>query len=303
MKTGLLPLLSLVLAMVLWGSSFVAMKYALMQLDAMVVIFSRMFIAALCFAPFIAMFRRLTIGRKEFLIIGLMGFCEPCLYFLFEAAALNRTTASQASVITSLLPPMVAVAAAVFLKERLSCSLIWGFVLAAIGALWLGLAAESSAYAPAPLLGNFLEFLAMISATGYMILVKILSRSLPPFFLTATQAVVGTVFFLPFLFLPGVQLPETFMWQPFAAVLYLGVVVTFGAYFLYNYGISKVDASRAAVSINLIPVFAIFFGYFLLGERLSGWQMLACVLVFSGIFLSQSDMDRNKEKQVTWQST
>jgi drug/metabolite transporter (DMT)-like permease len=42
----------------------------------------------------------------------LLAFFEPCLYFIFEAAALSYTTASQASMITALCPVMVALAAA-----------------------------------------------------------------------------------------------------------------------------------------------------------------------------------------------
>jgi drug/metabolite transporter (DMT)-like permease len=288
---------SLLLAMVLWGSSFVAMKYALMQLDSYVVVFGRMLVASVCFLPLLKTFRRLTIQRKQLSIILAMGFCEPCLYFIFEAAALSRTTASQASIITSLLPPMVALCAAFFFKEKLTRRLLAGFALAAAGAVWLSLAAGSTETAPAPLLGNFLEFLAMVCATGYIILLKYLSRSLPTLFLTATQAFIGTLFFLPFLFLPQVHIPQSPDWSAIGAVFYLGTVVTIGAYGLYNYGVSKVPASQAAAAINLIPAFAIFFGYLLLGERLGIWQVFACLLVFAGVYLSQSGSGKKEGVQ------
>jgi drug/metabolite transporter (DMT)-like permease len=274
-------------AMMLWGSSFVAMKYAFGYFSPMVVIFGRMVVATVCFLPLVPAFSRLPVTGKHILPLAAMGLFEPCLYFLFEAAALQRTTASQASMITTMLPLMVAVASGLFLGERITRRTVAGFLIAAGGAIWLGMAAMADEQAPDPLLGNLLEFLAMMSATGYIILLKSLSRTLPPLFLTAMQAFIGTLFFGPLLLLPQVELPQVFPLPAVLAVLYLGTFVTIGAYGLYNFGISRVRANQAAAYINLIPVMTLVFGFCLLGERLTGWQMLACLVVFAGVFLSQ----------------
>jgi drug/metabolite transporter (DMT)-like permease len=279
--------LALLTAMVLWGSSFVAMKYAFGYFSPMIVIFGRMAVATLCFLPFVPVFRRLPLTRAHILPLAAMGFCEPCLYFLFEAAALQRTTASQASMITTMLPLLVAITSGLFLGERITRKTVAGFVIAAAGALWLSMAGSVSEQSPNPLLGNLFEFLAMISATGYIILMKYLSRTLPVLFLTAMQAFIGTLFFGPLLLLPAVQLPVSMPLPALLSVLYLGTFVTVGAYGLYNFGVSRVPANQAAAFINLIPALTLIFGFVLLGERLSGWQLLACLLVFGGVFLSQ----------------
>ena len=286
-SSRLISTLALLLAMILWGSSFVAMKYAFAWFDPMVVIAGRMLVASLCFFPFIPAFTRLNLTRKHILPIVAMCFCEPCLYFIFEATALTLTSASQAGMITSMLPLLVAVNSSLFLGERISRKTITGFTIAAIGALWLSLAANVTEHAPNPALGNFLEFIAMVCATGYIILMKYLSRSLPVLFLTAMQAFIGALFFVPLLLLPMIELPQTLPLPPVLSVLYLGVFVTIGAYGLYNFGVSRVPASQATAFINLIPAVTLFFGFILLGERLTGWQMLACLLVFSGVFFSQ----------------
>ena len=279
--------LALLAAMVLWGSSFVAMKYAFAYFSPMIVIFGRMAVATLCFLPFAPAFSRLPFTRAHILPLAAMGFCEPCMYFLFEAAALQRTTASQASMITTMLPLLVALTSGLFLGERITRRTIAGFFVAAVGALWLSVAGSASEQAPNPLLGNLFEFLAMVSATGYIILMKQLSRTLPPLFLTAMQAFIGTLFYAPLLLLPAVRFPESMPMPAVLSVLYLGTFVTIGAYGLYNFGVSRVPANQAAAFINLIPALTLIFGFFLLGERLSGWQLLACLLVFGGVFLSQ----------------
>ncbi|MFK5925085.1 MAG: DMT family transporter [Desulfuromusa sp.] len=283
---NLLPAISLIMAMLLWASSFVALKLAFQGYHPMQVIFGRMFIASLCFVVFIPSFRKINWRRQDVKYLLIMGICEPCLYFIFEAKALELTSASQAGMITAMLPLLVAILAWSWLKESISKQTLAGFSLAIIGAGWLSLASETSINAPNPLLGNFFEFMAMVFAAGYTVSLKHLTNNYPPLFLTAFQAFIGSLFFLPFLFLPGVGWTVTWDPTPALAVIYLGTLITFGAYGCYNYGVSRVPASRAAGYVNLIPVFGVILGMIILGDKLNQWQWLACGLVFCGVWLS-----------------
>jgi len=282
----LLPVVSLVMAMLLWASSFVALKLAFRSYHPMQVIFGRMFIASLCFVIFIPSFRRLNWRRRDLKYLLVMAICEPCLYFIFEAKALQLTSAAQAGMITAMLPLLVAILAWGLLKERITRQTLAGFTLAILGACWLSLAGETSAEAPDPLFGNFCEFLAMICAAGYTVSLKHLTENYPPLFLTAFQAFVGSLFFFPFLLLPSVGFPVAWNSQALLAVVYLGTFITFGAYGCYNYSVSRVPASQAAGYINLIPVFSVLLGMLVLGETLNTAQWLACGLVLSGVWLS-----------------
>ncbi len=274
--------------MLLWASSFIAFKIAFTGFDPMVAVLGRMAFAAVAFVLLWSRIPKVRPTRADVGAMAFMSLCEPCLYFIFEAKALQNTTASQAGMITSLLPLLVALAAGVSLKERFTPRVWAGFALAILGAVWLSLAAEAQDNAPHPLLGNFLEFLAMVCATGYTVSCKHLSARHSPLFLTAVQSFAGTLFFLPILFLPDVTLPTSLPLLPTLAVLYLGVVITMGAYGLYNYGISKIPAGQAAAFVNLIPVFSAIMGITLLGETFTPYQYAAAVLVLGGVSLSQS---------------
>jgi len=282
----LLPVFSLILAMLLWASSFVALKLAFRGYHPMQVIFGRMFIASLCFVVFIPAFRKLNWRRHDVKYLLIMAICEPCLYFLFEAKALELTSASQAGMITAMLPLLVALLAWLWLKEQISRQTLSGFSLAIIGAGWLSLASDSTGNAPEPLLGNFYELLAMVCAAGYTVALKHLTSNYPPLFLTAFQAFVGSLFFFPFLLLPGVGLPGHWQTSPALAVIYLGTFITLGAYGCYNYSLSRIPASQAAGYVNLIPVFGVVLGMLILGDTLNLQQLLACGLVFCGVGLS-----------------
>jgi drug/metabolite transporter (DMT)-like permease len=292
---SLLPMVSLLMATILWASSFIALKLAFRAYDPMVVIFARMAVASLCFLPFIRAFK-VPYQKGDLRYLAFMAFCEPCLYFIFEARAIENTTASQAGMICAMLPLMVAVAARIFLGEVLTVRTVTGFVIAMAGVVWLSLAGESTDTAPNPLLGNFYEFLAMVCAVGYMVTLKHLCARYSPFFLTAIQAWVGSLFFFPFLLLPETPLPTGIDPVSGLAVVYLGTFVTLGAYGAYNFGTSRVPASQAVAFINLIPVFTIIMGWMILGERFTAMQYPAAAMVFAGIYLSQNPRARTAKK-------
>ena len=276
----------LVLAMALWGSSFIALKLAFAEWPAMWVIFARMAIGSLIFLAAWRWRGRMDYRAGDWKYLVGLAVCEPCLYFVCESFALQYTSAAQAGMITALLPLLVAVGAFLLLHERIARNTWAGFALAVLGALWLTFAGEPDQHAPQPLLGNFFELLAMVCATGYTLLLKHLSARYSPFILTAMQAFIGSVFFLP-LAAVGSGVPPAPSGQGLFALVYLGSVVTVGAYGLYNFGVSRLPASQATGFINLIPVFTLVLAWLLLGERLNGQQLLAAGLVFAGVALSQ----------------
>lgn len=70
------------------------------------------------------------------------------------------------------------------------------------------------------------------------------------------------------------------------ALIWLGAVVSIGAYGFYNLGISKVSAQIAAVSINLIPLFTVVMAAVILGERLSPLEWAGGALILIGIVIA-----------------
>lgn len=298
-KDYLLPTLSLFCAMILWSSSFIAMKIAVAGFSPIAVVFGRMVIASLLFCALWKNFRSIHVRREDWKYLIFMAVCEPGLYFLFEAYALKYTSATQAGMIVATLPVFVAIAAFFILKEKLALRVWFGFFIAAFGVTLLSWGATATENAPNPLLGNTLETLAMVSATGYMITAKSLSNRYSPLFITALQAWVGAIFFLPLLaFTPG-AFPTEFPYEASVAVLYLASVVTMGAYGLYNFGLSKVPAGQASGFTNLIPVFTMFMGFMFLGDRLSTTQFLASGLVLGGVILTQISSSSKEEAKAT----
>jgi len=216
-----------------------------------------------------------------------MGLFQPCLYFLLESNALQFTTSSQAGVISASVPILVTLGAALFLYEAMSLMTMAGIALSITGVVMLTLAAGPQGSGQNPLLGNMLELLAMICAAGNMLIIKRLSDRYNPWGLTAMQIVAGAIFFIPgAFFLHRIPLEKVSL-SLVLCLVFLGGFVTFGAFGLYNWGISQIKVAKASSFINLIPVVAVFLGWAILGESLSLLQGLAACAVIAGVILTQ----------------
>lgn len=281
--------------MLIWASSFIALKLAMQDLEPYTVIFFRMIIASLCFIYFIKSFLKYEFSRRDIKYILLLAFFEPCLYFIFEAKAIQLTTASQVGMITSLMPVITAMAAGYFLKEIITKQLLFGSFIAIAGVVWLSLQSTTSVSAPNPMLGNFFEFLAMVCGAGYTIVARYLANRYSALFITAIQVFIGTIFFFPFFLYEFYTTDFNFSMTSILCVLYLGIVVTLAGYGLYNYALTKIEASKAAVFVYLIPVFTLILAFLILNEKLSFVELVASVTILIGVLISEVPIDKLKK--------
>lgn len=292
-RSNLLPHAALLLAMVAWSSSFIALKVALSVYTPMQVMAARMLVASLVCLPLrkqVATALRDPIARRLLLICVL---CEPCFYFLFESNALIYTSAGQASMVMALLPLSVAFGAFVLFRERMRAQTWVGFFLAIFGVVLLSVGAISTKSAPRPVLGNALEVLAVICASGYTLSIQKLADRIHPMALTAVMSFAGALFFVPLSLLPlsaePLALAEPWpAWAAGLAIVYLGGVVTFLGYGLYNVGVKQLSAAQGAAYINLIPIITLLMGMLWLNEVVAPLQYVACATIIVGIVLSQS---------------
>jgi len=281
MPAGLLFLI----ATFLWGSSFVALKAAIDIYPPTFVIFFRMLLTL-----FLCLFlgrwvKRFSYQQGDWKWLLIMSLAEPCLYFLMEGYALQYTSASQAGIIVSCLPILVAVLAFFLLQEKLSKPILVGFSLCITGSVLLSLFSSPTEQAPNALLGNTLEFIAMVCAALYVVSAKHLLSRYSALFLIALQGLSGSLFFAPFLFF--IEWPQQYDLTALLSIVYLGSVVTLGAYAAYNGGLAKSSVLTAAAYSNLVPVFALLLSAVLLHERLNVWQWVSILIVFAGIMISK----------------
>jgi len=282
--------------MALWSSAFIAIKIALIEITPFVLIFSRLMLGSIFFIIFWKAGTKVKIRDRWYLL--LMSLFEPCLYFLLETMALQYTTASQAGVVFAFLPILIFAFSYLVYKEKPNAAQCIGGVVATLGVVILCLYGSPSEAGSSPVLGNFLELLAMACAAIYTILLKRLTGLYSPFFLAAVQSFTGAIFFLPFA-VYEIGHGVTISAQSALAVLYLGVIVTAGAYTLFNIGISRVSVNQGALYFNLVPVFTLMFSIMLLHERVGYYQIVSMILVICGVAIGLTEIRvRVTEKEV-----
>jgi drug/metabolite transporter (DMT)-like permease len=283
----ILPVAALFMAALLWGGSFAAMRLTVQAMSPWSVMWLRMTMALLVILPFVGRLKINAYQRGDWRVLVPMVFFQPCLYFLLESYALKFTTSSQAGVISASVPLMVTVGAWLMLGEALGVKTILGLFLSIGGVAALSLSDGPTSSTVNPFLGNMLELCAMASAAVNMVMIKRLCDRYNPWLLTALQVLAGTLFFSPGLFLLLNQ--DTLVWtMPLIfSIIFLGTLVTLGAFGFYNWGMSRIPASKASVFINLVPVIAVIIGWLTMGEALSYLQCAAAVVVMAGVVISQ----------------
>lgn len=127
---------------------------------------------------------------RRVLVLGLLEPGLACLLFDF---GLDRTTASNAALITGLECGFVVVLAALFLRERVGWAVITAAALAVIGLLVL----EGASSFGAPGVGDLLVAAGVLSAAIYTIVARGLPSQGGSLAITALQFVAATVVVLP----------------------------------------------------------------------------------------------------------
>ena len=282
------PVLYLVGAVVLWGTSYAVTKSAYGAVPPMYVVWWRMIIAVVAFLPLLGRVKRPSYRRGDWKLLLLAYLCIPCLYFACEGYAISYTTSSQAGVVTAVMPLIVALAAWIVWRERPARPTVIAVVVSVVGVAVLSLSATSQASARNPMLGNLLELGAMLAAAGSTLAVKRLSSRYDPLLLTGGQMAVGTVFFAPLALASGPVVLAAVPWSTWLAIAYLGIGCGLGAFWLYNSALRLMEASRAALAINAVPAVALATGWLALGETMSWLQIVACVVIIGSVLFANA---------------
>ncbi|MFW6212856.1 MAG: DMT family transporter, partial [Spirochaetota bacterium] len=118
-RTLLVTYAALLIAVVGWGSSFVATKVALETLRPTSLVFFRLAAAAIFFFVLVRLRHVPRPPRRDLLRLVMLALFEPVLYFLLETQGLALTSASSGALVIAAVPVFVALFARLFLSERM----------------------------------------------------------------------------------------------------------------------------------------------------------------------------------------
>ncbi len=287
-KPVVLTYIALTGAVLFWGLSFVGTKIALESLPPFTLIFGRFGLAAIFFAILMGRngFPRFT--RRDHVKVFLTALFEPGLYFVFETKGLQYTSAAKTALIIATIPLAVTILSRILLGERTTWVSIGGIFLSLVGIAILITGDPSFSWdLSGPLYGDLLVVGAVMSAAFYMIIARNLGQRHTALEITTLQIFWGAAMFAPgFLWeLPAIEWSAVST-ASLGALIYLTLFATIAAFICYNYALTQVIASRAAIFINCIPVVTAFGAWVILGELLTPIQMAGGALVIFSVCMA-----------------
>lgn len=295
------PYIAIILAMLCWAGSGIAVKAALASFSPLTMIVLRFTVAVLLMLAIglccrdNAVLSLQRVEKKDIPLFCLGGLFQPFLYYILETYSYKlfaSPTIAEALLSTS--PLIAPLFAWLILRERVTVYNIVGIIVSTAGVLLLILAGAGNFELGNPW-GIPLAFVTVSTAVAYTIVL----RRIPTHYSSLTIVFYVQAFSL-LLFYPlwgivdGPKLGEMIdnmdisafvssMW----AVGYLAVLSSVAAFILFCYTVREIGVTRANAFNNARPVFTALIMWLGFGEQLPAWKWVGILIIILGLFICQ----------------
>jgi drug/metabolite transporter (DMT)-like permease len=283
-KHPALPWFILILLTLIWGSSFIQIKKAMLVFSPYQLASMRVTTAFLFFATFgWLFFKKIPRNRLIHLFCaGILGAVAP--NFLFPLAQ-QGVSSSLTGVLNGLTPMFTWLIGLWFFGQKTTRNQLIGLGLGLLGALSLTLIGANG-----KLNFNFYAIFILLAALGngiYLNLIKKYLSHLPSVQVTAVSILLAAPIVM--VFLGGMEIPETYQaktgsFWALMSIIFLGVVSTALSSIIFNYLLQIASPIFVSTVTYLIPIVAIMWGL-LDGESISLAQYLGIVAIIMGVYV------------------
>ena len=289
-------IIALIAANIIWGAASPIFKYSLENIPPFTLAFIRFFFAGLLFLPFMVGFKLNRLSRKEWveLLIGtFFGITINISFFFF---GLKKADSINAPIISSAGPVFLYFLSIIFLHEKAHRKVLSGMLVSLIGVIIIVLSPiflDGKRIIAGEVEGNIFFIIATLGAVLHPILYKnVMSK------INAFQATGISFLFSAFTFFP-LMLTEFSDWkisslnmQGWTGIIFGVLLSSALAYFLFNYGVAKINAQEIGLFTYIDPVIAVVIAIPLLHEYPNVYFFIGSILVFFGIYIA--------EKRIPW---
>jgi drug/metabolite transporter (DMT)-like permease len=233
---------------------------------------------------------KIDLKGKNLRQLAVLTLMEPVIYFICETLGIKMTSSSEAAMIIALAPVFTAILGAMYLKEKPTAAQT-GFILLSVGGVIFMTVAKGSVQVGGNVLGTIILLGSVVSAGVYNVTSRKISSEYSPVEITYVMMWVGAVVFngisliqhinegtLHNYFLP-LSNPKALL-----SIVYLGALSSIVAYFLLNYLLSKVEASRASVISNAATVISVIAGSIFRDEPVYWFNVIGGLMILCGVW-------------------
>ena len=277
---------AIAVTLLLWASAFVAIRHLGEDFGAGSLSLAAALVASVLLGVLATSRGLRPVQRRDWWRLGTIGVLWYAVYNLALNEGERHVDAGTAALIIQFSPLMLAVLAAVVLKEPFSRALAGGLLVALAGVSLIAFSGDATGTATRPLLG---AALCLVSAFVYSVSVvvqKPLMTRLPAIQVTWLAVTVGAVACLPWageLVGDLRAAPASSVWW----VVYLGAFPTAIGFTTYAYALSRMSASSLGVTTYLVPVVTIALAWLLLSEAPAPLAYAGGALTLLGVALAR----------------
>lgn len=288
-RTEILGTLAAFFANVIFGFSFLFSVITLKFAQPLVILAIR-FSVAFIILNILWLLRIIKLDFKNKNAFSLIPMClaQPLFYFIFEIYGISMTSSAISGVIISLVPVFVMVLSSALLKESANLKQ-WLFAACSIvGTVLINVFSNDGN--ENTVLGILILLGAVLCAAIFNLLSRKKSKEFSP--IERTYMMFGTAA-VGFNIIAAIMYKGNYLPQIINAcsnpsfslsIVYLAVVSSIIAFYIYNYATSKIDLIKAASFSNIIPVVSIIAGVLILGDSFSILQFICSALIILGVW-------------------
>ena len=286
MDSKSLPYVSL-LALI-FGSTLIVSRYSIDQFSSLTYVALRLLLASLCHVAIYAASKRRAWPRDRQIwrhapVVGIVGTAIP---MSFIVTSLQYQSSGITSLLLTTAPAFTVVLAHFFLPdERLNGRKAFGVLLAIAGAAGIVLMGENGLpdVQEANPLGYVLVIMGIFLFSVTTIYARRYLREADTFDVASVRVWTAAAVALPAAYLlTGLDLSQATT-SGYAALLYAGLIGSFGGLLLELNILQRFGATATAITANIIPIVALIGGWLFLDEQITPGMIAAMALIIGGV--------------------
>ena len=271
----------------IWGGMYVVSKIVLEVIPPFALLTTRYVLGALTLG-IVIYFRKnkIPITKEFFWKSALVGFVGYGISLGFQFVGTKLSTASNGSLVTSATPAFVLLFAPFLLGERTTTRRIIALAVSTLGVIAV-IDPRTAELSPTLFWGNMNLLAAALTWALYSVLVRKVSQSGNLLTSSAIMLLGG----LPTsMLIGGWEIRTQGMGEItigiIGGILFLGIISTAIAMFLWNYAFAELPAAVASLTFFAQPVVGTLLGWFFLSEKITPLFIGGGVLIGVGILIS-----------------
>lgn len=269
----------------LWGGNFVVAKTLVAHASPMTLTTVRWLIAVIVLVPLVWWKEKKLVPPKQAIVpLLLMGVTGVALFNIFQFLALERTTSTNAGLISTMNTISIALFSFVLLKEKITKWQLSAMVLSLFGVVLVLSKGDWQLLLDFQLNTGDLWMLAAVCVWGlYSVCSKWAMQTTSPLMATLYAGIFGVLMLLPF---TSTDFTFTNVNASFIlSMLYTGIISTVVCMVFWNIGVQKLGATTSGIFLNFNPIFTALLAYLFIGENMSWLQGIGGLIVIMGCYL------------------